>query len=99
MPDRDPGPAFKAWQTINSRYVKDGVVTGVSAGTGPAGTSAYRTRPVGRDTWGTGAYLLATRNRYYWNDSATRLQAVKYLLIADENAELTRGPGDTGLLP
>ena len=43
--------------------------------------------------WLQGAYILATRNRYYWNDSATRLQAVKYLLIADENAELTRYRG------
>ena len=43
--------------------------------------------------WLQGAYIRATRNRYYWNDSATRLQAVKYLLIADENAELTRYRG------
>jgi len=56
--DLDAG-AMKAWKTINSRYVKDGVVTGVSAGTGPAGTNAYRSRPVGTETWGTGAYLLA----------------------------------------
>ena len=32
----------------------------------------------------------ALRNHYYWNDAATRLEAVKYLQIADENAELTR---------
>ncbi len=40
--------------------------------------------------WVQNAYILALRNRYYWNDSATRLDAVRYLLIADENAELTR---------
>lgn len=40
--------------------------------------------------WVQNSHILATRNRYYWNDSATRLDAVKYLLIADENAELTR---------
>ncbi|MGH8322947.1 MAG: peptide ABC transporter substrate-binding protein, partial [Steroidobacteraceae bacterium] len=40
--------------------------------------------------WVQNSHILVTRNHYYWNDSATRLDAVKYLLIADENAELTR---------
>lgn len=40
--------------------------------------------------WVQGSYILAARNRYYWNDAATRLAAVKYLLISDENAELAR---------
>ena len=40
--------------------------------------------------WVSGAYILASRNHYYWNDAATRLDAVKYLLIPDENAELAR---------
>ncbi|MDB6087586.1 MAG: oligopeptide transporter periplasmic oligopeptide-binding protein [Gammaproteobacteria bacterium] len=40
--------------------------------------------------WVQNSHILATRNRHYWNDSATRLDAVRYLLIADENAELTR---------
>ena len=40
--------------------------------------------------WVQGSHLLAQRNRYYWNDAATRLDAVKYLLIPDENAELAR---------
>ena len=40
--------------------------------------------------WVQNAHITATRNHYYWNDSRTRLEAVKYLLIADENAELTR---------
>ena len=40
--------------------------------------------------WVPGSYILATRNRYYWNDAATRLAAVKYLIISDENAELAR---------
>ena len=40
--------------------------------------------------WVQGSHILATRNHYYWNDAATRLDAVKYLLIPDENAELTR---------
>jgi unsaturated rhamnogalacturonyl hydrolase len=51
--------ALKAWRAINERYVKDGVVTGVSAGTGPKGVDGYRTMAVGTETWGTGAYLLA----------------------------------------
>jgi oligopeptide transport system substrate-binding protein len=43
--------------------------------------------------WVPGAYLLASRNHSYWNDAATRLDAVKYLFIADENAELARYRG------
>jgi oligopeptide transport system substrate-binding protein len=42
------------------------------------------------ERWVPGSYILAFRNRYYWNNAATRLDEVKYLLIADENAELTR---------
>jgi oligopeptide transport system substrate-binding protein len=37
-----------------------------------------------------GSYISATRNRHYWNDAATQLDGVRYLLIADENAELAR---------
>jgi oligopeptide transport system substrate-binding protein len=40
--------------------------------------------------WIQNTQITATRNHFYWNDSHTRLEAVKYLLIADENAELTR---------
>jgi oligopeptide transport system substrate-binding protein len=40
--------------------------------------------------WVQGSHVLAVRNRYYWNNAATHLDAVKYLLVADENAELTR---------
>jgi oligopeptide transport system substrate-binding protein len=38
--------------------------------------------------WLQGSYIRARRNRHYWNDAATRLDAVKYLQIGDENAEL-----------
>ena len=40
--------------------------------------------------WVQGSHILAVRNHYYWNDAATRLDGVRYLLIPDENAELTR---------
>jgi oligopeptide transport system substrate-binding protein len=43
--------------------------------------------------WVQGSHILVARNHYYWNDAATRLDAVKYLLIPDENAELTRYRG------
>ena len=43
--------------------------------------------------WLPGAYLLALRNHHYWNDAATRLEGVRYLVIADENAELARYRG------
>ena len=38
--------------------------------------------------WAHGSYIDLTRNRYYWRDSATRLDGVKYLISVDENAEL-----------
>jgi oligopeptide transport system substrate-binding protein len=40
--------------------------------------------------WVQGSHVLATRNRSYWNDAATRIESVRYLHITDENAELTR---------
>jgi oligopeptide transport system substrate-binding protein len=39
--------------------------------------------------WVHGSYIHLTRNRYYWNNAATRLDAVRYLISTDENAELT----------
>lgn len=52
-------PANKAWRAINERYVRDGQVLGVSAGTDPKGKDSYRSIALGKETWGTGAYLLA----------------------------------------
>jgi oligopeptide transport system substrate-binding protein len=43
--------------------------------------------------WIPGAYILVVRNHHYWNDQATRLEGVRYLLISDENAELARYRG------
>jgi len=40
--------------------------------------------------WVPGLHVLVERNPHYWDNTATHLQAVKYLHIADENAELTR---------
>lgn len=51
--------AMRAWRAVNERFVKAGLVTGVSAGTVPKGTEYYRKLPAGTETWGTGAYLLA----------------------------------------
>jgi len=52
--------AMKAWKALNEKYVKDGVVTGVSAGTVTSQSGDfYRKVPVGSQTWGTGAYLMA----------------------------------------
>jgi oligopeptide transport system substrate-binding protein len=44
--------------------------------------------------WLPGSHVLAVRNHHYWNDRATRLEAVKYLQIPDESAELTRYRAD-----
>ena len=38
--------------------------------------------------WVRGSYIYLTRNRYYWRNSATHLEGVKYLISVDENAEL-----------
>ena len=38
--------------------------------------------------WAHGSYIDLTRNPYYWRNSATRLDGVKYLISVDENAEL-----------
>jgi oligopeptide transport system substrate-binding protein len=43
--------------------------------------------------WVSGSHITLTRNPRYWNDAATRLGGVKYLLIPDENAELARYRG------
>jgi oligopeptide transport system substrate-binding protein len=43
--------------------------------------------------WVQGSHILALRNHNYWNDGATHLDGVKYLLIPDENAELARYRG------
>jgi oligopeptide transport system substrate-binding protein len=34
------------------------------------------------------SYIRSTRNTHYWNNAANKLDGVKYLQIADENAEL-----------
>jgi oligopeptide transport system substrate-binding protein len=44
--------------------------------------------------WLPGSHVLVLRNHHYWNDRATRLEAVKYLQITDESAELTRYRAD-----
>jgi oligopeptide transport system substrate-binding protein len=38
--------------------------------------------------WLQGSYMRAERNANYWNNGANRIDGVKYLQIADENAEL-----------
>ena len=38
--------------------------------------------------WLQGSYIRAARNPHYWNNAANKIDVVKYLQIADENAEL-----------
>jgi oligopeptide transport system substrate-binding protein len=40
--------------------------------------------------WVPGSHIDVVRNRHYWNDRATRIDAVEFLSIPDENTELTR---------
>ena len=40
--------------------------------------------------WVQNGFLTAARNRFYWNNAATRLDEVQFYPIGDENAELTR---------
>ena len=46
-----------------------------------------RSRPA---EWAIGSHILAKRNAQYWNDAQTRLDAVRYLHVADPAIELTR---------
>jgi oligopeptide transport system substrate-binding protein len=38
--------------------------------------------------WDFGSHLIAVRNRHYWNDRATQLDAVEYYSFADADTEL-----------
>jgi oligopeptide transport system substrate-binding protein len=38
--------------------------------------------------WLQGSYIRAVRNPHYWNNATNKIDGVKYLQIADENAEL-----------
>jgi ABC-type oligopeptide transport system substrate-binding subunit len=40
--------------------------------------------------WEIGSHIVARRNTQYWNDAATRLDAVRYVHVADPVTELTR---------
>ena len=40
--------------------------------------------------WVIGSHMVAARNRHYWNDAANRLDAVRYVHVADPVTELTR---------
>lgn len=51
--------ALRAWTTVNRQNVREGQVLGVSAGTDPGTRDDYKKIPLGTQTWGTGAYLLA----------------------------------------
>jgi len=49
----------RAWAGLAKTIQPNGVVGGVSAGTGPSGKAGYAGRKLGSYTWGTGAFLLA----------------------------------------
>jgi len=51
--------ALQGWSAINRKYVKHGVVMGVSGSTDPHPVEVYKRIEVGTQTWGTGAYLSA----------------------------------------
>ena len=40
--------------------------------------------------WEIGSHILAVRNKHYWNDAGNRLDAVRYVHVADPVTELTR---------
>jgi oligopeptide transport system substrate-binding protein len=40
--------------------------------------------------WSIGSHILAERNGRYWKDAATKLDAVRYVHVADPTTELTR---------
>jgi unsaturated rhamnogalacturonyl hydrolase len=52
-------PLDAAWAALEDQVSPEGVVLGVSGGTGPGGFENYITRPQGEYPWGTGAFLMA----------------------------------------
>ena len=54
-----PGKLALAWQGLAGKVDSNGLVIGVSGGTGPSTKANYAKVPTGTYTWGTGAYLLA----------------------------------------
>ena len=59
-----------------------------SANDSRAPATRCRTAPSCSTEWLQGSYIRAERNPHYWNNAANRIDGVKYLQIADENAEL-----------
>jgi unsaturated rhamnogalacturonyl hydrolase len=59
LPSSFRAPALRAWEAVNARWIRDGLVTGVSGGTIPGAKNVYLDRPMGSFPWGTGAYLMA----------------------------------------
>ena len=55
----------------------------------PAGATISNGAYVLRE-WVVGAYVAARRNRTYWNDAATHVDAVRYVHVADANDEYAR---------
>ncbi len=47
------------WARLAGRVDRDGRVTGVSGGTRPGPYAEYADKPLGTETWGTGAFLMA----------------------------------------
>jgi unsaturated rhamnogalacturonyl hydrolase len=64
LPDSVRPMAQRAWSVLNGKYVQDHIVTGVSAGTIPKDRNFYVNVPLGSQTWGTGAYLMAGSEVY-----------------------------------
>lgn len=42
------------------------------------------------DAWQPGSEVKLSRNPYYWNDAATSIDEVQYLVLVDENTQLNR---------
>ena len=42
------------------------------------------------DTWQPGSMLSLSRNEHYWNNAATAIDEVQYLVLTDENTQLNR---------
>jgi len=42
------------------------------------------------DAWQPGSMLTLSRNAHYWNDAATAIDKVQYLVLTDENTQLNR---------
>jgi ABC-type oligopeptide transport system substrate-binding subunit len=86
----EPSPYFVSMLSHPSTFPVHRATLAASPGTFARPGTAVTNGAFVPLAWEIGSHILATRNPYYWNDAANRIDAVRYLHIADPVTELTR---------